>query len=116
MNGRGMPRPVPQNEDELAVAEERVHRLLSERNQLLRDKEHLNQVLNGILASKSWRLTQPLRAAVQTLRAIRNTCFPLLRRSTTNLDITVGRDISELPGSYEISGPGPYFILEPQEG
>lgn len=98
-------------EARLRRTEDRVDKLLAQLDEVTGQKKALENVLSGIVDSKSWRLTAPLRGLVSFSRWIR----PLYRNRTVRLSLGEGKGFSRTGEIISISGTSPYVELVTSE-
>lgn len=76
-------KPLRRESIELPPDQEQVHKLLTQLHDLQKQKEAVERALQGVLSSKSWRLTAPLRWLAEQKR----TLLPLWRRGFCVYDL-----------------------------
>jgi glycosyltransferase involved in cell wall biosynthesis len=86
--------------------------LQQELQQLRVRSQHTDQQLQGILSSKSWKLTQPLRSLMELRRAL----GPIFRSRTVSFSLQPGRNVEVLGKRCTVIGPSPFVILQPVNG
>lgn len=96
----------PLSELEARTAE--VEKLLSQNSVLSAQKAELENTLNEILHSRSWKITAPLRCLTELHRRI----FPLFRFSRTSFRLMPGRNTTTDGAHVVVRGPSPYITLE----
>lgn len=75
-------------------------------NQHLRNRTAaLEEQINGIVTSRSWRLTSGLRS----IFAVKRTLFPLWRRGAISLDLSPGRNTQRKGECFQVVGPSSYL-------
>jgi GT2 family glycosyltransferase len=106
-----------ENSEEKAVemADERdtkIEELTDKVKALTSQKEHLEKYIEGILNSRSWKITAGFRKIFAGVRSF----FPLLRFSTINLRIRELINISKKDGVLFVDRAGPQIILNSENG
>lgn len=96
----------------LRRSDERVEKLLANLEQISEQKKALEAVLAGVVESKSWRLTAPLRGLISFSRWIR----PLYRNRTHKLSFGPGKGMVRSGDEIRVSGTSPYMELVSESG
>jgi len=99
-------------EQQLHRSQRQVRELLAHIDVLTRQKQHVDQILSGVLQSKSWRITAPIRAITELLRSIR----PIYRSRRVQFDRIPGPGIHIDGDRVTITGPSPSIQLQPRNG
>ncbi|MCO6431671.1 MAG: glycosyltransferase family 2 protein [Deltaproteobacteria bacterium] len=99
-------------EELLAKKDAEIQRLGEEVNALRRQKDGLEQSLNAVLSSRSWRATELLRRGGRALKLF----WPLWRNRKHRFEAVCGRNVSLTEGCFEVTGSSPTLALMPVRG
>lgn len=92
-----------------SILDKRFQQLEEQYKALLKEKESLDRVLQAVISSRSWRMTAPLRALIKIIK----TLWPLFRFATHRCELEPANALERnADGSYRITGPTPYFIVQ----
>ncbi|MCB0318848.1 MAG: glycosyltransferase family 2 protein, partial [Bdellovibrionales bacterium] len=112
-------RPIPLNSspssdvaEELERKQQHISNLLEQIRILNQQKKYLEETLEEVTNSKSWKLTAPLR----WFFSFKKKLFPLWRYRVRKIELRPVRNIEENENIFSIVGPSPYFELFPTDG
>lgn len=89
-----------------------IRKLLEENRILSEQKSELERILEGILSSRSWRLTESLRRFGGTMRAV----WPLWRRRRHKLRLSPDNNVSQDGDRFTVHGSSPSLRLATVDG
>ena len=99
----------PAKEQKVDTHEHQIKKLLDQLAEVTRQKQHLETVINGIIVSKSWRITKPIRQFSVLVRSVKN----LLRFKKYSYELKTGRGIVKgTDGVFQIQGVTPTIELK----
>ncbi|MEZ4754622.1 MAG: glycosyltransferase [Bdellovibrionota bacterium] len=87
---------------------EQVQNLLEQNRILTEQKKYLEETLDDITNSKSWKATQPLRQLV----VLAKNFYPLWRFTKHEMKLEAGRNLDFQDGRFTISGTSPNISLK----
>ncbi|MBX7143041.1 MAG: glycosyltransferase family 2 protein [Oligoflexia bacterium] len=104
--------PLSPNTAVSAYQQDAMDRLLKQVHDLSQRNAALEQALQQIQTSKSWRLTEPLRQAAHIKREL----FPLFRFRSQRFQLSPGRSMDLDSGSFKVIGPSPTILMHSASG
>ena len=98
--------------DESKYLKQQIQNLLEQIRIKDEQKKYLEETLDEIMNSKSWKLTAPLRWSTAFVKSL----FPIWRYRIRKMELKPVRNIEASGNEFTIVGPSPYFELSTTDG